>query len=217
MKSTCCLLLACLAGAASGTLHARVVGLKVQPSVTVTGTGSAVQPGYTGGICYDQKVYKRLGLSTGIFCTQLRARTGINGYFFYRPEFAITRFDLLELPLDLTLDLSDQQRQTWKFILTGGYGYGHVIGGRHTEYGRDRSVYEERPVTATGIRQLHFLRLGFEIKKTFTGRLNVAFGGQFRHAPTHNPDYVEFNDWGLFLKTGLHISRKVQPVNSAVQ
>ncbi len=103
--------------------HGQSLGLKASPNITVTGTNPQAGFGFSGGVYYDQHIYKRLGLSTGIMFTQFRVAKSFGCYLCLDccPDRIEDRFDILEIPLDLTMDFSMHPDSNWEFFMKTGF------------------------------------------------------------------------------------------------
>lgn len=200
------------------TAYGQTLGLKISPNLTVTSNNPS-HPGFSfsGGLYYDQHIYKHLGLSTGILFTQFKAdRQPIS--CFDDMDFDVDglcptriddRFDILEIPINLTLDFSMHPDSKWKFLVTGGYSFGQIINTQTIHYYSDKATKSEITNLTGLIYQLHFFDIGFEVRDNFSDKINFAFGGQYKYTGIYDVAYGGFNNWNIFIKTGLNfVSRK---------
>src|SRR5688572_12785378 len=105
---------------------AQTIGVKAGPNATFIGKGDTAGYGFSGGVFYDQPIYKKLGISTGIYFTRLKAANlGIPNIFMDRSYDH--RFDIVEIPIDLTADLTMQPEKKLRFYMTCGYAFGQII------------------------------------------------------------------------------------------
>lgn len=196
----------------SAQVTAQIIGIKVSPNLTLTDKQREIGGGLSAGFFYDQKIYKRLGISTGINYTQFRAvkKTG----FVCLDSGSCTNridniFSVLEVPIDLSINMNRDINNT-KWVLLGniGYSYGRLISNNAIV------VYENGEIRKYDIRNLYGLhksfpiaKIGVEMRKEITPKFIINFGGMYKYVGIYDKIYGKFNNWNLFLKVGYNLSR----------
>ncbi len=164
--------------------NAQTIGLKYSPNITITSNNQyRLGFGFSSGLYYDQRIHKRLGISTGVMITRFRESHPPDACLLcldccpYRID---NRFDILEIPLDLTTDFSMNPDSKWKFFLTSGYSFGQII--RNQQFNHYISKQSSQKITTPhGIIPRHFFKLGFELRHNFSDEINFACGGQYKY------------------------------------
>jgi len=214
-------------------IDAQTLGLKLSPNLTKTIYNTTYGTRLWGGAYYDRPISGNLGFSSGLMFTQLWGVDHDRDYYCWEPgarpacpSLSEIRFDVVEIPVDLTLDFAYKSTSRWKFFLTGGYSLGQPIGRKFIDHYRGEDTPNQIYYKFGLTERLHFFRMGFEIRHSFSDKINMAIGGQYRYggisnrkintAMGWNYSYSQFSDGiyskyesiNLVLKTGYNIGWK---------
>lgn len=201
--------LCCLVG-----LHKAVaqssLGLKVSPGLTFLSNGYDPSPSFSGGVYWDRQLYRALGFSTGLQFTHLTASQVWTTRYQSRQVAVggqMDRFEILELPMDLSWKLGNRKQSKAEVFVVAGYSLGMLLGSWSTAFGHCDWVGEDEPHPIPGIdnhrRDLHFGKLGLEVRHRIGGWLSTAMGLQFKYVSLYNERYGSFNGVNLYLKVGI--------------
>lgn len=204
MKS-CMLTLVLVVCVLSG-IKSQTIGLKINPIATTTNFNEEYGWGFGSGIFYDINIYKRLGYSSGIFFMQLR---DINLGFICIGDFGSNcpnqldnRFDIIEIPINLTLDFSKAVDSKWKFLAYTGFSYGFVANKYIISYYDDYKLfYEENDYN----KHLFFFNAGCEIRHTINKKIVLSLGSQYQFTKPDRDSYEWMESCNIYFKAGVNL------------
>lgn len=196
----------------SAQVYSQIVGIRLSPSLTLTDKDGGIGGGLSTGFFYDQKIYKRIGLSTGINYTEFRAAK--MPYFCFAcggcpcPERVDNKFGVLEIPIDLRINTNRNiNASKWGLWFNFGYSYGRLIS-------KNAIIYDEGKVSKYDItylhglhKSLHIAKIGFEVSREIASKFSIDFGGMYKYVGIYDEVYGGFSNWNLFIKTGYNLAR----------
>ena len=196
----------------SAQVYGQIIGIKVSPNLTITDKDGKIGGGVSAGFYYDQKIYKRLGISTGINYTEFRAANRGFGCLACVgcpcPDRVDNKFSVLEIPLDLRINTTRNiSASNWDVWFNIGYSYSRLIS-------KNAIVYDEGKIHKYEIMYLpglhktfHIGKIGFEVSKKITTKFVTGFGGMYKYVGIYDQEYGGFHNWNVFIKTGYNLSR----------
>ena len=178
----------------------------------------APQPhfGISCGLFYNQKIYKTLGISTGIEYEQIRY---YNPPAFFDDAYNINygslkyqSLHLVQVPLDITLRMNENDMAKCLVYFTIGYAFGEtfeqsfVSSEGHTVY--STNIFKSLSNAST----TNSFRMGLEARYDPTPKVNLAFGIQYKYVSPYvgksNYGLNPFSVLGAYIKTGLNFPHK---------
>lgn len=159
------------------------------------------------GIYYDQPVYRALGLSTGLNYLRF-ARVEEEGYFYTWSSTKIS-YDMLEVPLLLTLDLCPKTH-CWNFRALAGYSMGVIVAAQGFGGANWFENDKKYKISAKRLSSYHFVNAGFEARYRSRGGLTGSIGFQGRWGWREESEYEQYDvsDVCLVFKAGFMKSKK---------
>lgn len=189
-------------------IKSQTLGLKINPNETKTNYSDKIGWGLGIGVFYDHNIYKRLGFSSGIFFTQFK-EIDLGSICFDDlesncPYQVDTRYDIIEIPLNLTLNFSNAVDSKWKFLISSGYSYGFVVNNyRINFYENYKILYEENEYN----KHLHFFNAGCEIRYTLNKKINLSLGSQYQYTKPDPEYYGWMESCNIYFNTGVNLDK----------
>ena len=189
-------------------IKSQTIGLKINPIATTTNFSEEYGWGFGSGIFYDHNIYKRLGFSSGIFFTQLR-ETGSGGFIFpdiqpYYPNKIDERMDIIEIPINLTLDFSNAVDSKWKFLAFTGISYGFLVNDFRISYYDDgKVIYEYNDYN----KHLFFFNAGCEIRHSINKKIVLSLGSQYQFIKPDLGSYGWMESCSIYFKAGVNLDK----------
>ncbi|MBK7036141.1 MAG: hypothetical protein IPI31_04545 [Bacteroidetes bacterium] len=187
-------------------IKSQTIGLKINPIATTTNFSEEYGWGFGSGIFYDHNIYKRLGFSSGIFFTQLR-EVYINVFCWSDlehicPNKVDERYDIIEIPINLSLDFSNAVDSKWKFLAYTGFSYGFVVNKDIISYYDDYKLfYEENDYN----KHLFFFNAGCEIRHTINKKIVLSLGSQYQFIKPELDSYEWMQSCNIYFKAGVNL------------
>jgi hypothetical protein len=184
----------------------QLIGIKLSPSITVTELYSNPALGFSIGFFYDQKIYKRIGISTGASYTQFRVTNiALICNFCGCIRTADDIFHTIEIPFDVSLRLSDKDTSKFQLFLTGGYSVGKIVETGKIIYECDNTSHSE-PLLLPGLdKTINIGKAGLEVRHALSKKTHLAYGAQYKYTSIYYKEYGGFNNWNLYIKCGLNL------------
>jgi len=190
----------------SCTAFSQSIGLKVNPGVTFLNYPYQASASFASGLYWDHPISRTFGFSTGLQWTRLRAVNEQSACFWADstcPYRVTHRFDMLELPLDLTMLLGQSASERTKVMLVTGYSFG-VLLHKDSKSFSPIGAYVNELTALHGLRsQFHFFKLGIELRHLITRNLASALGVQLKYVGIYDQRYGGFAGLNFYLKLGL--------------
>jgi hypothetical protein len=195
--------------------NGQTLGYKEGPDVTLTKYNPSPNLGYTYGIFYDFNAYHNLGISTGLQYSYFK----LGGFFVfsqesYYPSYSSTAggilFKVLELPLNATLRITGTDSSECMLYLTGGYSFCYIL---KKQLIQDGVLLENQENVVNSLftnNTINYATVGLELRLFPQEKLNFALGIQYKYIFANNRQYGDINNWNIYLKTGINLSRLKQ-------
>ncbi|PSR01158.1 MAG: hypothetical protein BRD50_09115 [Bacteroidetes bacterium SW_11_45_7] len=186
-------------------------GIEVSPGLTVPGANVSPGLGFSSGFYYDQPIYKKLGVSTGVLYTRLsatdRSPTCLASPDIPCPEKIQDQFGVIEIPVDVTIDVTMPPNADWEVYLKAGYSFGYIVRQQKVRHFPERKT--SREITSLkGLRShSHFFRIGFEVQRSISEQINISMGGQYKFAGIYQQFYGGFSNYNIFVKLGYNFPK----------
>jgi len=192
--------------------NGQTIGYKEGPDVTLTKYNPVPDLGYTYGIFHDFKVYKNIGMSTGLqFSFFKLGNCFIYSQDNYYPSYSSSSggvlFKVLEFPVDITLKIAGKDSSECQFFFTGGYSFCYILKKQIIQEGIivDNQNEVLNSIFANNI--INYAKAGIELRLFPQDKLNFALGIQYKYLFAKNQQYGDINNWNIYVKTGLNLSK----------
>ncbi len=202
----CCILTLVFIVCILSGIKSQTIGLKINPNATKTNFNTEYGWGFGTGIFYDIKIYKRLGYSSGIFFMQLReldlGYICIDDFGNNCPNQLDTRFDIIEIPINLTFDFSKAVDSKWKFLPYTGFSYGYAFNKYWISYYDSYKLfYEENDYN----KHLFFFNAGCEIRHAINKKIVLSIGSQYQFTKPDPDSYGWMESCNIYFKAGVNL------------
>lgn len=188
------------------------MGVEISPTLTHAALYQSNGLGLSGGMYADFPVYQRLGISTGIQYTQLVAADRWFGCLLDVdspcPQKINDRFDVVEIPAEITLDAWGDRQSAWRLRLSGGYAYARIVAPLMVVYYHDSKTIEPNTMLHGLVPNLHQARVRAELRHQFRGRMDLALGGHYSYTRIYDQTYGGVENWRIYLKAGVRMHQR---------